>query len=428
MNKIGKYELGRVLGSGATSTVYHGHDPFAQRDVAIKVAFPEILKHPERGKLYSHLFMNEASLVGKLTHPHIVQIYDAVVAEDLCYIVMEYVPGGTLEDCCKAKKLLSVERIVEIIFKCTRALDFAHRIGITHRDIKPANILYVGDASGGEIKISDFGAAIVDQPERTLVSGIGSPAYMSPEQVRELPLDHRTDIYSLGVVMYQLLTGQLPFQASSNYNIIYQIINTEPMPPSSLHKGLPETIDTIIARAMHKDVNQRYATWQEFAQDLAQAFREKQAKTIRRELPESEKFDTLRKLPFFADFSDVELWEVLRFSTWSTVPPKQPVMREGDAGDFFCFLIDGELKVTKNGRTLNLLTVGDCFGEMAVISKSSPTRSADIVALSEEARIITVQGNALRQASEACRMHFYQAFLEVLISRLALANARLAVL
>ena len=428
MNKIGKYELGRVLGSGATSTVYLGYDPFTQRDVAIKVAFPEILKHPERGKLYTHLFLNEASLVGKLAHPHIVQIYDAVVAEDLCYIVMEYVPGGTLEDCCKAKKLLSFERIVEIIFKCTRALDFAHRIGITHRDIKPANILYVGDVPGGEIKISDFGAAIVDQPERTLVSGIGSPAYMSPEQVRELPLDHRTDIYSLGVVMYQLLTGQLPFQASSNYNIIYQIINTVPMPPSRLRKGVPETIDAIIARAMHKDVNQRYATWQEFAQDLALAFREKQAKAIRRNLSESEKFDILRNLPFFADFSDVELWEVMRFSTWSTVPPKQPVIREGDVGDFFCFLIDGELKVTKNGRTLNLLTVGDCFGEMAVISKSTSTRGADIVALSEEARIITVQGDAMRQASDACRMHFYQAFLEVLTSRLTIANARLAAL
>ena len=426
MNKIGKYELGRVLGSGATSTVYLGYDPFTQRDVAIKVAFPEILKHPERGKLYTHLFLNEASLVGKLAHPHIVQIYDAVVAEDLCYIVMEYVPGGTLEDCCKAKKPLSVERIVENIFKCTRALDFAHRIGITHRDIKPANILYVGDVPGGEIKISDFGAAIVDQPERTLVSGIGSPAYMSPEQVRELPLDHRTDIYSLGVVMYQLLTGQLPFQASSNYNIIYQIINTVPMPPSRLRKGVPETIDAIIARAMHKDVNQRYATWQEFAQDLALAFREKQAKAIRRNLSESEKFDILRNLPFFADFSDVELWEVMRFSTWSTVPPKQPVIREGDVGDFFCFLIDGELKVTKNGRTLNLLTVGDCFGEMAVISKSTSTRGADIVALSEEARIITVQGDAMRQASDACRMHFYQAFLEVLTSRLTIANARLA--
>lgn len=427
MKKIGKYDLVRVLGSGATSTVYLGHDPFAQREVAIKIAFPEILKHPERGKLYTHLFMNEASLVGKLAHPHIVQIYDAVVAKELCYIVMEYVQGGTLEECCDASKLLPVERVVEIIFKCTRALDFAHRIGVTHRDIKPANILYVGDAPGGEIKISDFGAAIVDHPERTLVSGIGSPAYMSPEQVRELALDHRTDIYSLGVVMYQLLTGQLPFQASSNYNIVYQIIHTAPTPPSRLRKGIPETLDAIIAQAMRKDVEQRYATWEEFAQDLAQAFREKQARAARRSLSESEKFDTLRNLSFFADFSDVELWEVLHFAAWSTIQPEQTVMRDGDAGDFFCFLIDGELKVTKNGRMLNLLTVGDCFGEMAVISKSMQTRGADIGALTE-AKIVTVKGDALRHASETCRMHFYQAFLEVLANRLALANARLAAL
>ncbi|GHU36107.1 hypothetical protein AGMMS50256_32250 [Betaproteobacteria bacterium] len=272
MRKIGKYDLIRVLGSGTTSTVYLGHDPSTQRDVAIKIAFPEIFKHPERGKLYSYLFMNEASLAGKLTHPNIVQIYDAAVAEDPCYIVMEYVRGGTLEKCCNAGKLLPIGRIVEIIFKCALALDFAHRIGITHRDIKPANILYVGDTpESGEIKISDFGAAIVDQPERTQVSGIGSPAYMSPEQLREFALDHRTDIYSLGVVMYQLLTGRLPFQGSSNYNIIYQVINDEPAPPSRLREEIPEALDVIIARAMCKDVEERYATWENFTQDLTLA-------------------------------------------------------------------------------------------------------------------------------------------------------------
>lgn len=427
MNKIGKYDLVRVLGSGATSTVYLGHDPFAQREVAIKIAFPEILKHPERGRLYTHLFMNEASLVGKLAHPHIVQIYDAVVAEDLCYIVMEYVKGGTLEECCAESRLLPIERVVEIAFKCTRALDFAHRIGVTHRDIKPANILYIGDSpDSGEIKISDFGAAIVDHPERTLVSGIGSPAYMSPEQVRELSLDHRTDIYSLGVVMYQLLTGQLPFQASNNYNIVYQIINTDPTPPSRLRNEIPEALDAVVAKAMHKDADDRYTTWEEFAQDLAQVFRQEKAK-VARGYSESEKFDTLRNLPFFAAFSDVELWEVLRFSAWSTIPPEQTIMRDGDSGDFFCFLVDGELKVTKNGRMLNLLTVGDCFGEMAVISSSMQTRGADITALTE-AKIVTVKGDALRHASETCRMHFYQAFLEVMANRLALANARLAAL
>ena len=426
MDKIGKYDLIRVIGQGATATVYLGNDPFAQRDVAIKVAFPEILKSPERGKLYTHLFLNEASLVGKLAHPHIVQIYDAVVAEDLCYIVMEYVRGGTLEACCSPTTLLPIERVVEIIFKCTRALDFANRIGITHRDIKPANILYSGDdPATGDIKISDFGAAIVDAPERTQVSGIGSPAYMSPQQVRELALDHQTDIYSLGVVMYQLLTGHLPFQASSNYNIIYQIINSEPTPPSALRREIPPVLDAIVARAMAKDTKARYATWEAFAHDLAQAFRQKQLNTPPRDFSESEKFDTLRELPFFADFTDVEIWEVLRFSHWSTIPPGVAVMRDGDHGDFFCFLAEGELKVIKGSRILNLLTTGDCFGEMAVISKGTQTRGADIIALTES-KIVTVKGDALRKASDACRMHFYQSFLEVLTSRLALANARLA--
>ena len=426
MNKIGKYDIVREIGRGATATVYLGHDSFTQRDVAVKVAFPEILKNPERGKLYTHLFLNEASLVGKLAHPHIVQIFDAVVAEALCYIVMEYVEGGTLEEYCAPDKLLPIERVVEIIFKCTRALDFAYRIGITHRDIKPANILYAGsDPNSGEIKISDFGAAIVDAPDRTQVSGIGSPAYMSPQQVRELPLDHQTDIYSLGVVMYQLLTGQLPFQASSNYNIIFQIINTEPTPPSAIRKKIPKILDAIVARAMSKETSQRYQTWEEFAHNLARAFRNKELKAPKRDFAESEKFDTLREIPFFGDFSDIELWEVLRFSHWSTAAPGEAIMHDGDPGDFFCFLAEGELKVTKNGRILNLLTSGDCFGEMAVISKETQTRGADVVALTRS-KIIKVQGDALRQASEICRMHFYQAFLEVLTSRLSLANARLA--
>jgi len=426
MDKIGKYKLVREIGRGATATVYLGNDPFTQRDLAIKVAFPEILKHAERGKLYTHLFLNEASLVGKLLHPHIVQIFDAVVAEDLCYIVMEYVPGATLEEFTKPDNLLPIERVVEIIFKCTRALDFAYRIGITHRDIKPANILFADDnPNSADIKISDFGAAIIDNLERTQVSGIGSPAYMSPQQVKEMPLDHQTDIYSLGVVMYQLLTGQLPFQASTNYNIIYQIINTEPTRPSALRKKIPGVLDAIVARAMCKETEQRYQTWGEFAHDLAQAFRNKQLQPPKRDISESEKFDTLRGLPFFADFADAEIWEVLRFSHWTNVAPDEAILHDGAAGDFFCFLVEGELKVIKNGRILNLLTAGDCFGEMAVISKGMQTRGADVVTLTRS-RIVTVKGDALKQASETCRMHFYQSFLEVLTNRLALANARLA--
>ena len=421
--KLCKYELIRKLGEGATSTVYLGHDPFAQRDVAIKVASPGILRDPEKGKLYSNLFLNEASLIGKLNHPHIVQIYDAVVTEDICYIVMEYVDGGTLDAHAEPGKLLPVDRVVELVFKCTRALDFAYRLGITHRDIKPANILLAGMS---DIKISDFGAAITNaRGDRTLVSGIGSPAYMSPQQVQEQFLDHRTDIYSLGVVMHQLLTGELPFVAGNNYNMVYQIVNGTPARPSVQRPGLPAVLDDIVGRAMAREVNDRYPTWQAFAQDLAQAVRNGQLKAPRSKFPDTEKFATLRALPFFADFTDVEIWEALRFADWQHVAPGTTIMRDGEPGNFFCFVAEGELTVSKNGTKLTTLSNGDCFGEMAVISRHGNIRSADVIAESD-ASIITIRGEALEKASESCRMHFYQGFLDVLATRLSLSNQRLA--
>ena len=199
MDRIGKYELRGKLGEGATSTVYLGFDPFAQREVAVKVIFPEVLKDREKGGQYRRMLINEASLAGKLVHPHIVQIFDAVVDEAQSYIVMEYVPGGTLEQYTQTANLLPIDRLVEIIFKCTRALDYAYTNGITHRDIKPANILLAKSGAatelGGDIKISDFGAALRTDADSTQVSGVGSPAYMSPQQVREMPLNHQTDIY-----------------------------------------------------------------------------------------------------------------------------------------------------------------------------------------------------------------------------------------
>ena len=430
--RIGKYLVRGVLGEGATSRVFLGYDPFAQREVAIKLIFPEVLKDRERGRLYRHLLMNEASLAGKLVHPHIVQIYDAVVDDNISYVVMEYVPGGTLEQFCSPDRLLPVDRVVEMIFKCTRALDYAYRLGITHRDIKPANILLAsGDASGGDaagdIKISDFGAAILNTGDQTQtqVSGVGSPAYMSPQQVREMPLTHQTDIYSLGVVMYQLLAGRLPFQASNNFSMVYQITNTDAAPPSAFRAGIPVSLDSVVARAMQKDLDARYATWDAFAHDLAQAFRNRQLSARRNEFADSEKFETLRGLPFFYYFSDVEIWEIVRFSDWDEVSPDTIIMKDGESGDFFCFIVDGELRVMKRGRLLSVLTAGECFGEMAVISRTHHTRGADVVAQTN-ARVVTIPGQALRNASEACQMHFYQAFLEVLSARLAQANSRLA--
>ncbi|MBL8472236.1 MAG: protein kinase [Rhodocyclaceae bacterium] len=420
MEKIGKYDIKHKLGDGATSSVFLAHDPFARRDVAIKIIFPEALQDKQRGRLYRNLLLNEASLAGKLEHPHIVQIYDAVINEQESYIVMEYVAGGTLEAYADPNALLPVERVVEIIFKCTRALEFANQSGVTHRDIKPANILLTID---GDIKISDFGAALFTANERTQVSGVGSPAYMSPQQVREMPLNHQTDIYSLGVVMYQLLTGHLPFQGSNNYTLVYQITNTLPPPPSTYRPDIPAGLDAVVARAMQKDLDARYASWTEFSHDLALAFRNRQIRQRTRVPEQSEKLAMLRKLPFFAEFSDVEMWEVARMCEFEQVSAGTRIVKDGEQGDNFWLLVEGEVQVAKRGRTLAILTSGECFGEMAVMALNNRTRCADVSTVTE-VKLANFSGDALRRASEVCRMRFYQVFMQIMVSRIVLSNSR----
>ncbi len=424
MERVGKYEIRALLGEGATSAVYLAFDTFAQREVALKRTHPEVLLDPDHGRLYRHLMLNEASLAGRLVHPHIAQIYDAVVDGGEGYVVMEYVPGGTLEAFCRADRLLPFDRVIEVVFKATRALDYAYHQGITHRDIKPANILVVSpDAQ--DIKVSDFGAALFTAADTTQVSGVGSPAYMSPQQVREMPLTHQTDIYSLGVVMYQMLTGRLPFEASNNYSLLYRITNEAPTPAARVRPEVPAELDAIVRRAMQKELSDRYQTWTEFSHDLAHAFRNIGLTARKSAVSDTQKFQTLRGQPFFREFSDVEIWEVVRFSEWRFAEPGSVLLKEGEPGNHFCFLANGEARVTKRGRLLHLLTPGDCFGEMAVFSRGSGLRTASIEA-STEVEVITVRGRSLQRASDACRMHFYKAFIEVLAARLSMTSARVA--
>ncbi|HLX80468.1 MAG TPA: serine/threonine-protein kinase [Burkholderiales bacterium] len=426
LQQIGKYPVERHLGSGATSEVYLCHDTFAKRNVAVKLVSTALFNDPEHGRLYKKLFVTEASLAGKLKHPHICQIYDAVADEAMHYIVMEYVDGGTLERFCSPEHLLPIDKAVEIVFKCTRALEFAHKMGITHRDIKPANILYAGET---DVKISDFGAALIASGDSTQISAIGSPSYMSPQQVKEHPLDHRTDIYSMGVVLYHLLAGRLPFQASNNFSLIYQITNVEPLPPSAYRNQIPQAIDNIVRRAMAKDLEHRYSEWEEFSLDLAAVFRGEAAagglSAGGQQFADSDKFETLRALPFFENFSDAELWEVARISAWRHARAGDVIMKEGEHGDYFCLLADGQVKVTKRNKLLNLLRAGECFGEMAYLQKGAHVRGADVTVMSD-CKIVSVPTEKLAQASDACRHKFDRAFMEILVERLSMANIRLS--
>jgi serine/threonine protein kinase len=419
VQKIGKYEVIRKLGEGATSSVYLARDPFADREVAVKLVSRGAIDGAAGGKVMQRLFLNEASLAGKLVHPHIVEIYDAVADEDQAYIVMEYVAGGTLQRFTRPDNLLELGDVIEIIYKCARALDFASQLGVIHRDIKPANIMVM---QNNDIKLTDFGSAALTQTERTVVDGIGTPAYMSPEQHLNQPLNHQTDIYALGVVMFQLLTGRLPFPADNIAALAYQVLNASPPLPSEFRRDIPTEIDMVVRRAIDRDPKVRYQTWKQFADDLAAIA--SGAPLPRHGVLETEKFNAMRSLSFFSSFSDVELWEVLRFSEWHAVAKGEPIMKEGEPGDFFALLVSGEARVTRRLRMISMLKPGECFGEMAYLGGPGKTRTADVIAATD-VRMLKVPVSALERVSEMCRLNFDRAFLRVLVERLTQANSRL---
>ncbi|OIR19613.1 serine/threonine-protein kinase PknB [mine drainage metagenome] len=420
MDKVGKYEIVKELGHGATSTVYLALDPFSQQQVALKVFNLNVLHDSLRAKAYRKLLLTEASLAGKLSHPHIVKIYDAVMDGEVNYMVMEYVEGQTLEKYGEVDHLMDLGHIAEIIYKCCKALEYAQYQGVTHRDIKPANILISGE---NDIKISDFGSAVVDNQQSTQVSGVGSPAYMSPEQIKEQPLTHQTDIYSLGVTMYRLLTGKLPFEAANSYSMIYQIMNIDPPPPSTYRPEIPPELDAIVLRAMCKETEHRYQTWDEFARDLVAFITHNVPQ--QEEIFDTEKFDTLRALSFFKDFSDVELWEVLRISEWHKMDKDETIIREGEEGHRFYIIASGSVRVVKQGRLLSLLHKGDCFGEMAHLSGKEARRTTDVITKTEVS-LIEVDPEMLARATANCRYRFSEAFLAILVKRLSMANTRIA--
>jgi serine/threonine protein kinase len=419
---IGKYPVVREIGSGATSKVYLARDPFKERDVAIKVFLFDEQADPQTERMMHKAFLAEASLAGKLNHPHIVEIYDAVVEPDHSYLVMEYVPGTTLEAHSGVTSLLPLNKVVEIVFKCIRALEYAHQHGVIHRDIKPGNLML---SDGGELKVGDFGASFQQRHghESTQITGIGSPAYMSPEQIRLEDLTQQTDIYSLGVVMYRLITGRLPYEASTQAALAYAILNTPPLAPSTLRPDLPPLLDEIVTKAMRKDPVERYLSWLDFGKDLSQAF--VNLRLAGESVSDSEKFNRLRDMEFFQDFGDVALWEVLRIASWKSMPADTIVIREGDPGESFYLLLDGEVGVTLLGKPLSSIKPGGCFGEVLYFTGTAGRRTTTIVAMGK-ITVLEIRADALRAATDACQVAFNKAFMRVLIDRLTLANLKLA--
>ncbi len=415
-DKIGKYVVIREVGRGSTGIVYLSHDAYYGRDVAIKVYNMDTGGDEERARIARKMFLSEAHLVGMLQHPHILPIYDAGEENGHCYIVTEHVHGArTLAAYCRPDNLLRIDDTVEIMFKCAKALHYAHSRGVIHRDVKPSNIMLTQDS---DVRIIDFGIALVSDSDISRIEGIaGSPSYMSPEQVQSLELTNRSDLYSLGAVMYELLTGARPFRAGNLQKLLHQIVYATPPPIHTLRKDVPEELETVVAAALQKDPEKRCKTGLDFAAELTRVHQRLREANSR--IDRQEQFGVLRRLKFFHEFSHAEIWEVLRASSWQDYAAGEEIVKEGEMDDRFYILVSGGCVVERHGRSIGALDTGDCFGEASYVPGAKRTAT---IRAGGAVTVLKVSSTLLEQVSASCQLRFNRVFLSALIARLQSAE------
>jgi serine/threonine protein kinase len=265
INQLGRYEVISELGQGAMGVVYKARDPLIDRVVAIKTINLGLAQ--EEKEEYEARFYQEARAAGRLNHPNIVTIYDVGKSGDIAYIAMEFLQGCELRDLLREKGKLPVGQVLDIVAQVASGLAYAHEHGIVHRDIKPSNIMVIRD---GHVKITDFGIARMASSAVRTQTGmvLGSPKYMSPEQVLGKVIDQRSDIFSLGVMLYEMLSGIAPFAGENVNAIMFQTLNTVPVAPGKLNAYVPDMLNFIVAKALAKGVDDRYQNARDFSIDL----------------------------------------------------------------------------------------------------------------------------------------------------------------
>jgi serine/threonine-protein kinase len=267
ISNIGKYEVRREIGRGAMGVVYECFDPSIKRMVALKTIRSDQLAGENPAAVIAR-FRREAQAAGRLNHPNIVSIYDLGEDNGVWFIAMEFVQGRELKECFETNERFRMADIVRIMSQILDALDYSHRQGVIHRDVKPANIFLLSD---GSVKVADFGIAHIESSNLTQVGTVmGTPSYMSPEQIMGLPVDGRSDLFSAGVILYQFLTGEKPFAGSAT-TTMQKVLKEDPLPPSTLNVQLSPAMDAVVHKALAKRADERFQTAQEFADAIRAA-------------------------------------------------------------------------------------------------------------------------------------------------------------
>jgi serine/threonine-protein kinase len=300
------------------------------------------------------------------------------------------------------------------MFSVCKALDYAHKMGVVHRDVKPSNIML---NSAGGAKITDFGIAHIETDSSPQKGIVGSPSYMSPEQVREQQVEETSDIFSLGCVLYELLVGERAFTGDNYFSVLYKITHEDPEPLSGVRQEVPEVFDRIVRKAISKDPGKRYQTCMDFAYELRVALRRLKG-TIRQAKME-DVLDYVHHVPFFEKFTRDQVKEILKTSNLIKVSKGKVIVSEGEIDDSFFVILSGKAAVRKNDQTLASIKRGECFGEMSYLSGQS--RAATVVAAADSI-LMKISATLLDRAPESMQLLFLRQFAETLLGRLAKSN------
>ena len=428
ISKVGRYKIIETLGQGAMGVVYKGQDTAISRIVAIKTIKPQgSTSTPAEIKSMIDRFSHEAKISGQLSHPNITTIYDVGEHEGINYIVMEYVDGTPLEVVIEKEKPFSLQEKIKIIILTARALHYAHQRGVVHRDIKPANIMLLDDL---QIKIMDFGIAKLSSKDALFKTQpgliLGTPFYMSPEHLSGEPLNRQADVYSLGVLSYELLSGKRPFNAESLPALIKSIVSDQPMPLSKISSQVSNKLEKIIFKSLEKNKEHRYQSASEYADDL-ELFLNKVEMKSTQNIPAAKGYNKdkiigfLKKnYAFFSDFSDAELQHIFKISSKKNYPKGEIIFKEGTIGNEMHIIILGEVIITKKfnekeNTLLNTLKVGDSFGEMAIVDESP--RYATAIANSN-CILVAINEVILRNSEPRLCLKLYKNLSSVLSEKL----------
>ncbi len=399
---MGRYKIIRRLGQGGSGVVYLARDSYIQRQVAIKIS------HGISSQSRKKLFL-EAQSAGRLSHPNILAIYDTGLYREFCYIIMEYLEGATLKQYCQPDELLPLDQCAEIVFKICNALDYAHQKGVIHRDIKPSNIM-LDDM--GEPKLMDFGIAHIS--ETPTEKGVwGTPSYMSPEQLREETVTQQSDIFSLGCVLYELLTGQRAFRGENDFSVIYKITREDPVPVRDLRPDLPVVFGEIVKKALAKNLDARYAACTDFGYDLRVALRG--IKLPRDDQRFEDIIDLLRQVPFFQHFTREQIESLGLTGCIMKMPKGKVIVTEGDIDDTFYVLLKGKVRIRKDSEVIAKIRAGECFGEMAYIAGQARNATASAAT---ECLLMKINATLLDKAPESIQLLFFKNFARTLSYRL----------